>query len=155
MYFWDIRGLRADLARRPLPQPEQLRYLIGFLVVHAPPLSLSVSGSWISWVSWTPPLLIAVGGCLYGYRCNGGDAGSDYLARVVSSGFVVGIRLGVVLLLLSPVVLASISFLASRLSQEPRTGWAYATMISASVVQVIFWALVGRNLGQIADETAA
>jgi hypothetical protein len=93
MYFWRIEDLKKDLIAKPLTDREVLPYLLIFVGITAliPIFPVESMNLWdYAATTWT--LLLAVAGTLYAYQCNGAAAGTHFVQRYLSIGWVVAVR---------------------------------------------------------------
>lgn len=170
MYFWDIDELIADLRRRPPNARHGFGYLVGVLLFAlipsanardalmampalgalSVPLHLAVLVAANSLVS----AAIVLWGAHASYRANGGEAGSDFVARFVAMGFVLGIRL-LVLVGIPLVVAGSALSLLPILLLAPGESYAMEPLPGSAAVgtlvfqAIYFWRLAHhfRRLG--------
>jgi hypothetical protein len=92
MYFWNIEGLKTEMARQPLSDRQVLPYLIVTVGL------FSLNGIF----EWTPnfwdyllggwSFLLAILGTVYLYQQNGANQGNHFLQRYFAIGLVVGLR---------------------------------------------------------------
>jgi len=112
MYVWNLSGMRETLRASPLPQNEQIKYLL--------------AGTLFSWANgqspfWGPPrwnlligavqLLVVGAAIYYVYLCNGGRSGERFLERYICLAWVLLVRFFV---LVTVPLLAFRDFLYSR-----------------------------------------
>ena len=100
MYFWRIETLKDLLRAGPLPQRYAFAYVfIAFFLLelfvglpalwNTDPLPVTV---W-SWVAYVLTLTLFAAGTYAAYRANGGNDGLDFAARYLALGWVLTIRL--------------------------------------------------------------
>ena len=130
MYFWRIENLKAELRQGALPQRQQFYYYLAQSVVLATVLIPLPGANAYDITSWITSLFVTVFGIIYLYRCNAGDRGLRFLERVFSIGFVVGVRLLVLLVL--PVLVVYLVTLA----------WVYEVPAETTLADVLLFALL-------------
>jgi len=88
MYWLNLTSLKSELEQGPLTQAHAFQYALANAVIAA----LVQAGKADQW--WEASLTAAIAGLgtAYCYEANGGAAGSDFMARYVSLGWVVGLR---------------------------------------------------------------
>jgi hypothetical protein len=150
MYFWRIERLTAELRRGPLEQRGALLYVLAWLVLWT---VLTLSPAWAAsesqhagdWASFFVSLLFLVGGTLTAYRANRGSRGQDFAARYFAIGWVLGIRLMVLLLLPLVVVLFVIAGVVAVRTNAPELSDAAASWVGAGLTLVFeaiyYWRL--------------
>ncbi len=96
MYFVDVESLKRDLSVSSLSAGEQFKYVIAISLSSLAPHSSAFDGferwnglDWLSWGLGWSVFLASVSIC---YRSNGGSKGIAYVERLLSLGWVVGIR---------------------------------------------------------------
>lgn len=97
MYFWRIEKLKAELREGALPQRQQFYYYLAQSLVLAIVTIPLPDANRFDVISGIVSLFVTIVGIVYLYRCNDGDRGSRFLERTFSIGFVVGVRLLVLL----------------------------------------------------------
>lgn len=93
MYFWNINGLKEELAARPFSEREMLPYLIVFVVLSTASsyITTEISTVWDGLgAMWS--IALAVVGTIHIYRQNGGASGQRFLQRYFALGWVIGLR---------------------------------------------------------------
>jgi uncharacterized membrane-anchored protein YitT (DUF2179 family) len=97
MYFWNITRLKADLRAAPLPSREVLRYGLAYIAIWAVGWLLPQGDAAQKFEPGPALLWVLVGttavGLWVAYQANGGAAGTDLAARILSLFWVIGIRL--------------------------------------------------------------
>jgi hypothetical protein len=93
MYVWRIEKLKQSLVQEQVSDTEAMKYLIGFVCVNATPLQFSqpLKDMW-EILYFAATLLMIGGGVYYAYQSNGGKAGTQFLCRYISLGWVVSLR---------------------------------------------------------------
>ncbi len=138
MYLFDARRLRADLAEDRVSQADFAIYAFLVSGVSLPfwVQYTETEASWIDWAFFFAHLLVAALGTRASYVANGGRAGSQFLNRFISLGWVVGVR--VALAVIIPLIL--LSFVLSEVAPATVAG----PVMSASFVVAeafYFWRL--------------
>lgn len=144
MYFWRIEELKKDLIARPLADRDVLPYLLLFvgitgLIPVFPPESMN---AWdYATALWT--FLLTITGTLYLYRCNGGKAGSHFVQRYLSIGWVVAVRWALVVTALFVVLLLLVD--ASDEGSSP------AVALFFMVAEVVLYQRIGHHIHSVAE----
>jgi hypothetical protein len=158
MFFWRIEALKAQLREGPLPQPSAFAYVfVGFFLMNA---LVGMPGFWNaetspttpwSWATYVVTLVLFAGGTYAAYRANGGADGLDFVARYLALGWVLGIRL-FVLVFLPLLLVALVAFVvvalaqgdaasATAASEDLAPDWVIEVVIMAWLA-VFYWRLV-------------
>jgi hypothetical protein len=105
--FWRIHRLKRDLAARDLPPREVLAYVLTYVLLmnlgslreffpdEKTPFTLSFT--WREAAFLLASLVISAIGLYSAYRANGGDQGRDLAGRLLSLSWVLGLRVGALL----------------------------------------------------------
>jgi hypothetical protein len=153
MRFWKIEDLKSELASGDLPQLAGLQYFAcaGALAVLLYGLPLYDENRWDVANTIGDALLILAGGYL-AYRANGGTEGRDFLGRFVSIGWVLGIRL--LVLLMIPVICFEIALEAYFLGDIPENTTPVETIVLFSLSAFYYWRLA-MHIDDVARRAAA
>ena len=94
MYFTKYHPLKEKLRDRSVSDREALPYFLIFLALTALVTVFPMFESFNEWdfVSGVLSVILAVGGVIYAYKCNGGKEGFDLIQKYVVLGWVVVIR---------------------------------------------------------------
>lgn len=144
MYFWRIEELKRGLIARPLTDREVLPYFLIFLGITGlvPVFPVESMNLWdYAGAIWT--LLLMMVGTVYLYRCNGGAAGSHFVQRYLSIGWVVAVRWGMVVMAVFVVML----FLIDTSAEETSPQIALFFMIA----EVVLYERIGHHIRTVAD----
>lgn len=157
MYFWKIDSLVRDLQSRSLEQSERAKYLIAWISVTAFVLEASfyltepLPATYLQLGFSAAVILISAAGTYYCYQVNRRADDRDFLARFISLGWVVGIRLGVFFLIVYTIyVIAGYSFMGERFDEFLAPSSIVEILITL-VLSVLFYLLVARYI----EKTAA
>ena len=154
MYYWRIELLKGELSRDALPQRMAFQYVLGTMLAYA--VLTGMPGAWntdptppalADWVSYATVVLLTISGTYLSFRANGGDMGIDFASRYFAIGWVLMIRL---------VVLVGLPFLLAMLliilpGTEPTEGeiaWLGAGT-GVGFVAIYYWRL-WRHIKNIA-----
>ena len=160
MFFWRIDALKAQLREGPLAQPHAFAYVfVGFFLVNA---LFGFPGLWNAetspvtpwaWATYVVTLALFAGGTYAAYRANGGAEGLDFVARYLALGWVLGIRLFVLvflpllLLLLVAFVVVAIAqadaATTTAASEELTPDWVIEVMVMVWVA-IFYWRLMSH-----------
>lgn len=150
MYFWKIEKLKEDIKNDELVEKDKFIYALIYIVLCEVVL---YTMAWIPiedgnvWdvIDTVINVLIVLVGTIYAYKANGGGAGSDFLGRYFSIGFVVAVRF---LVLLIPIMSALALYYFYVLTEDE----VIATT-AIDVVPIIVWhaALYWRVCKHISD----
>lgn len=152
MYFWKLTPLKQELREKGLSQREQLGYLVAHVMVNslgslsfAPPGRIAVAGSAVA-------LVVYIGGLTYAYRRNGGNEGRDFLAKVLSLGWVIQIQMIAWFL----TILIPLNLLIGLLSAgtPDRTGCQIVGVIVALALYLIAFRRLGRHIAETRQDFA-
>jgi hypothetical protein len=159
MYFWRIGRLKDELGRGPLGQREAFAYVVATMLLY---IVTGAPGLWNAgpepttgwhWAAYVATVLLVGGGSYAAYRANGGRTGVDFAARYFALGWVLGIRLSVLMFL--PVMLLFLAWVLAPTFIWPEWQVSDVASIRAAVVSVVafeaafYWRLV-HHLGQVA-----
>jgi len=153
MYFWNIKKLKTQLIAGPLTERETLPYLIATVLMYSLvqyfPDALPFNS--LDYLEIVIASLGALLGTLWLYYKNMADAGSNFLQRYISLGWVVTIR---VIVFALPVALA-IVFLADTLGQyndeSGATNWIDIGI--AITIELFLYLYFGKHLADVAQKT--
>jgi len=153
MYFLRIKPLKESLATAGIDTKEQFKYLMAWmlLLTWASSLSFKSPGFWET-VSGAGMLVITFLGILYAYLRNGGSKGTSFLERYLSIGWVVNIR---VFLVIGLVVLGG-AYIMRLLGYyagdyyESRAGMGQTVL--ASLAEIYIALSIGRHIGYVRKE---
>jgi uncharacterized membrane-anchored protein YitT (DUF2179 family) len=126
MYWFNLTALKEELSRGSLPQAHAFQYALADAIL----TTLARAGG----DPWWDVLIVAafVGlGTAYCYEANGGSEGTDFIARYVSLGWVVGWRVSLACILPAVIVAA----IAVRFAPNSSSWLAVLDLI----VPVIYW----------------
>ena len=104
LYFWRIEALKNELRNGPLAAGSSFAYVVATLLLYTlatvtPGLSSASPATAVDWLTSGLMLLFVGIGSYAAYRANGGLGGSDFAARYFALGWVLFIRLAVLLFL--------------------------------------------------------
>jgi len=150
MYFIDLQGLKRELTTTGLREREKLEYLVALAFAYA--LAFTQAGfrgaepwSVAGWLMWIAGLLITIGGLLVCFRRNGGNSGQQFLERYLSVGWVLGMRLSFLYL----VVWFSIGSLVHFGVARPLVGRLIG--VAGLSVNILFWYRMQHHIHEIAS----
>ncbi len=158
MFFWHIEALKAQLREGPLAQPSAFAYLfVAFFLMSA---VMGIPGLWNAatspttpwaWVTYVVTVALFTGGTYAAYRANGGPQGIDFVARYLALGWVLTIRLFVLVFLpLLLLVLVAVAVVAvtqadaaspAAASEELPLDWLVEIAIMVFVA-IFYWRFV-------------
>jgi hypothetical protein len=146
MYFWAVEDLKARMADRPLSDREVLPYLIAFVAICAATLFIAdpISDLWRA-LDASLSVLLAVAGTIYIFRRNGGSAGEHFLQRYFAVGWVVGVRMFVIIVCVGFAFYLVLQ--AARIGTDGTT-W-YEVVLHAATEALIYWR-IGCHVGDLA-----
>jgi hypothetical protein len=159
MVFWRIDELKRQLRRGPLPQRQAFGYVALTWVLFelfsgAPGLwNDARSGTLRDWAAYVAGVITIGVGTYAAYRANGGGAGRDFAARFVALGFVVGLRLLVLVVIPATVLFEVIIGIAGVEPAQRESGalaWAESLLVLV-VAYVLFMARVAAHLRDVAS----
>lgn len=101
MYFWNIERLKSDLVREQVSERDIFLYMITWIwlpfVTSAPSLASAGAGNPSSLDYWLAALLHLIG-LSWAFLAQGGGLGPDCPRRILSVGWVVAVRINLVLI---------------------------------------------------------
>lgn len=148
MYFWNISQLKKDLKESPLPESENLKYLLPNIALYG----VWWIPFWISTNIWDLysallMIIIMIVGTYYLYLCNHWASGKDFLSKQLSISWVVGIR-WTVLLFLPSLILYGIVMESFGGGIPENTTWI--DMIFQNFLYTIAFWLIGKHMKDVA-----
>jgi hypothetical protein len=161
MYFWRIAALTEQLRRRPLDQRAAFLYILAWLMLFTLP-SFSGDGTprdASSWAMYLVYIVATVLGTLLAYQANGGAHGTDFAARYFALGWVLTIRL--VVLLGIPVLVVALLFsfvsaflAASRGEQQTGDGAiGWVTAVLTMIFEVVYYWRLMHHFSVVRGDT--
>jgi hypothetical protein len=143
MYFIKYQPLKEKLRTRALSDREALPYLIILtaLITFSSMPGVKAYNDW-DWVSLGLGVILAIGGVLYSYRENGGNAGFDFIQKFVVLGWIVGVRCFLVFMPLI-ILFSVLNFMAEDKSLETTGPYHIVGQIFAAT---IFYQRIGRHI---------
>jgi hypothetical protein len=105
VYWWSIRGLKAQLTLGALPQPMAFRYAAAYATLSAVGMLPGMGANRWDILDYIAGIVITLAGTIYCYRMNGGAGGAHFLDRYFALGFVAVIRLLPALVLITLAVI--------------------------------------------------
>ena len=156
MYFLRVQPLKEQLAREGLTEKDRFWYLMVWMILMALSSSVATQHS-VSSVLLL--FLITVAGVVWAWRRNGGPEGHGLFDRYFSIGFVVNLRVILVLLVLAGVVGAvpglretfeSFGVLLGGFGGggDGETGAGWSEKVSLLAEAWVAWS-IGRHIGQV------
>jgi hypothetical protein len=165
MVFWRIGELKRQLRRGPLPQ----RWAFGYVAITWVlwEILAGAPGAWNSntdpattrdWLVYLAGVLTVAIGTYAAYQANGGSAGRDFAARFVALGFVVGLRVLVLLVIPAMVLFAALGSTAEtrwpRIQENEAFAW-FKSLLLLVLSYVIFAARLVSHFREVATEDRA
>lgn len=150
MYFWKIKDLKADFIAGNVTEKSSLKYLVAYTILVL--MSMIPMGETNQFDVFSILIIIPVSimGLLYAYSSNGGDSGSDFLAKYFAIGWVVTVRLFAVLLPLAFVV-GVFSGVSGLDIPEKTTMW---DVLIITVISAFYFWRIAVHIGHTAIEKA-
>lgn len=149
MYWWNIKALKKELLAGPLSEAKIFPYLLASTIVVSLML-IPVTGEWVETQLDVYNALIGVVitalGTYYAYRCNGGATGKNFLQHYFSLGWVVGIRLGVMVMI--PAFLLLFLVLAAQEGYTGATTWG--DIIFITLLSLFYFWRLGKHIKDVA-----
>ena len=140
MEFFRLKRLKATLLRGPLPPSDTAKYLAASAALCSVALIPSPGDVLSHWTLLAYPAL-ALLGVYYCYRRNGGAVGDRFAERYIAIGWVVGLRVTVVVFLLT--ALGLVAFTVVRGFDGSWLEHPAATHVvdvgTLGVVAVVYW----------------
>lgn len=155
MYFWRIEKLKTEMAAQPLSDREALPYLVVFVALssagasagaYIPQTTLNVwDGLGAVW-----SVLLAAVGTIYIYRQNGGAEGRHFLQRYFAVGWVVAVRLLVVVILVAVALYGTLEAVGAYTESRQ---W-YDFLLLAVFEALMYWR-IGYHVRDLAQRATA
>ena len=146
MYFWKINKLKEELRGSSLPEKESLKYLIASTIMYGIVMIPSSEINMYDIYSGIIQGIISVLGVIYIYRCNNGNNGKYFLQRYFSIGWVVFIRLTIMLAL--PSIIGYFTILVIY-SEAPGHSTLYSILLP-NVLSLLFYWRFGEHAKSVA-----
>lgn len=166
MYFWRIELLKSELRRGSLSQRTAFAYVLASMLVYT--ISTAAPNVWspksepvtsvVDWVVYAIMVLLVGGGTYAAYRANGGYAGSDFASRYFALGWVLFIRLVVLLFLPATVLLFAVggALGPTQMEGEPAdTHFDWAGTAAGVVFEAVYYWRLVRHFGAVAGVSHA
>lgn len=146
MYFFNIDGLKQQLASHGLSQAQALGYLLALTLLWYLPIGVMGDGLTV-WdtASFWASLLITVVGTFAAYKANGGNHGKQFLERFLSLSWVIFWRVLPMAFLLGwiAVILRTMAY-GDAYYQLTEFGFAFSV-----VVEFIYYQRIHAHLQQL------
>ena len=160
MFLWRIERLKDQLQAGPLGQGASFAYVMATVLLYT--ASTAVPGLWnaepepatlVDWLTYGLTVFLVGGGTYMAYRANGGQAGSDFASRYFALGWVLLIRLMVLMLVPAFILVfgvgAGLGFIFTE-SERSDTFFSWTgAAIGIAFEAVFYWRLV-HHLEQVA-----
>ena len=149
MSFWKIEKLQEDIKSNEFSEKDRFIYALIFLTLATASIEFEIwlpSGNLNIWdgVTSISCFLIGTAGMIFAFVANGGSNGKDFLGRYFSIGFVLFIKLMVLIIPISGVVYA--------IEMQVYGAYVeYTTAYSAVAIIVLFAAYCWRVYKHIGD----
>jgi len=144
MYFWKINNLKEDLIKNSLPEAEQFKYLLINIIAVTSTMSMTAFIKNNIWDIYFVIVgcIITIIGTIYVYKINGGSKGKYALQRILSIGWVMGIRWFVLFML--PTTIIFFNFLGGIAGKTT----LYDVIVFNLIYLIYFW-LFGRHIKEV------
>ena len=165
MFFWRIELLKDQLHEGPLGQRASFAYVVATVLLYT--ASTTVPGLWnaepdpatgLDWLTYGLTVFLVGGGTCLAYRANGGQAGSDFASRYFALGWVLLIRLIVLMLVPAMVLMLAVGAGLGFIHTESERADTFFSWTGAAVgiafEAFFYWRLV-HHLGQVATADVA
>jgi hypothetical protein len=146
VYWWNIRGLKAQLMQGSLAQPAAFRYAAAYATLSAIAMAPGLSANQWDLVSYIAGVAITLGGTIYCYRMNGGAAGEHFLDRYFALGFVAVVRLLPIIFLTTLVIL-----IGQEIVGDVREETTAAEAMTGILFLVIAYWRIGSHISTVAQ----
>ncbi|MCP4580556.1 MAG: hypothetical protein GY839_02980 [candidate division Zixibacteria bacterium] len=149
MYIWNIKALKKSLKEKPISEKESLKYLIVYIFIFSvfvadPPIYENL---WqvVSYIVWG---LGGVIGALYLYTKNNGKNGKHFLQRYFSIGWVINVRLTVLIYL--PVIIIEY-LIKSVIFGDLAEFYTWHTIILGLGFYIFLYWRIGYHISEVAE----
>jgi len=148
MYVWNLAAVRNQLRAGPLPQHDQIAYVIALTLLGW----ANAQAPFVGPGNWGVPIgvvrIAIVGFALfYVYSCNGGRSGERFLERFTSLAWVLMVRFFV---LIELPLLALTDMYVTKYGPLS-AGDLIISVIAVTLVQLLFYWLLGRQISAVAS----
>lgn len=152
MYLWRIDLLKNQLREGPLSQRAAFAYVLATLLWYT--ITTTAPGAWnsssgatttLDWLTYALMIVVVGGGTYAAYRANGGQRGFDFASRYFALGWVLFLRLGLLLFVPAMALVLGIgaalgAFQAETERTDDAFGWAGA-VVGLAFESVYYWRL--------------
>lgn len=154
MYFWRIGQLKQELRAGAVGSRAAFSYLFATVLLYT--VTSGIPGLWndasipselVNWVGFLAGVVLVCFGTYCSYVSNGGARGIDFLARYLSLGWVLIIRL----MVLAAVVYLCIFLLYALLDLAPESQWqAWSSLLTAIGLLALYYWRLAVHMKQVA-----
>ena len=152
MYIWKIDKLNEELISGDLSQRETFKYLLASSALYA--LSMIQYSNANNMDTWSGLIagIVTLIGLFFVYRCNGGDSGKNFLIRYLSIGWVVFVRMFVLLMIPTMIVVFTLQeiYMGGIPDETTIIDLAYMT-----VIEIIYFLWVAKHINRVARASNA
>lgn len=152
MYFWNIKKLKADLIERPMTDKETLPYLIATSLLYLASQFVPKSAHFnaLDYLELAISVLSIVVGTLWLYQQNKADAGQHFIQRYLALGWVVFIRVAVVMF---PIMAAMMTILSlAGLANLDTNVKSWHDIILIIIFTLINYWYLGKQMSEVAEK---
>ncbi|RXJ68806.1 hypothetical protein CS022_24015 [Veronia nyctiphanis] len=150
MYFWRINTLKEDFIAGNVTEKSMFKYLVAYTIFVGLAMIPPSEPNQFDLLSILILIPVSIIGLLYAYSSNGGDSGTDFLAKYFAIGWVVTVRLLVVFIPLA--VVTNIVMVGSGFDiSEGTTMW---NVLITIVIEAFYFWRIAVHIGQTANVNA-
>lgn len=147
MYIFNLKGLKDEMVKGPLPEREQVKYLLVYVALTSVSILSMYSYETNNWDVLAELIFMAIGvlGVVYFYIKNGGAQGERFLEKYFALGFVTAVRF---LLYMIPVLLVY-GVLAGALDEGYIEMTTQRDVILLTVTGLVFTWYFGKQIEEV------
>jgi len=136
MYFWKINKLKSDFVNDAVSEKSMLKYLVAYTILLG--LSFIPFGESNEFNLFSSLLMIPISviGLLYIFSANGGENGTNFISKYFAIGFVVGVRMFVIVMPIA-LIIGVFAGVAGADFSEGTTMWD--VLITTIITAFYFW----------------
>jgi hypothetical protein len=152
MYIWKIDKLDEELIAGDLSEHETFKYLVAYTILSS--LAMIQYSNPNQFDTWAGILagLTALLGLFFIYKCNGGRDGKNIVIRYLSIGWVIFVRMFVLLMLPTMIIILTLQeiYMGGVPEESTSIDLYYLTFLE---VTYVFW--VAKHINYVARKTHA
>jgi len=152
VYVWKIDKLNEELIAEGMSEHEAFKYLVASTVLYSlATIQYSTVNQFDTWAGILGTI-VAIVGLFFIYKCNGGRGGKDIVIRYLSIGWVIFVRMFVLLMLPSLIVIYTLQeiYMGDIPDESTRIDLIYLT-----IIEIVYIAWVAKHINRVARASNA